>query len=64
VKDAAGSLLDHLTDMNKAPDPRFYGHYLVALYNADRPQASLGGLASNELAARSQRDHNHSGFWL
>jgi hypothetical protein len=26
--------------------------------------ASLGGLASNEFAARSQQDHNRNGFWL
>jgi len=33
-------------------------------YNADRPHTGLGGLASNEFAARSQRDHNRNGRWL
>jgi putative transposase len=33
-------------------------------YNACRPYTSLGGLAPNEFAARSQQDHNPGGFWL
>ena len=33
-------------------------------YNADRPHTGLGGLAPNEFAARSQRDHNRNGRWL
>jgi putative transposase len=33
-------------------------------YNASRPHTSLRGLTPNEFAARSQRDHNQSGFWL
>ena len=32
--------------------------------NACRPHTSLGGLAPNEFAARSQQDHNRNGFWL
>ena len=33
-------------------------------YNASRPNTSLGRLAPNEFAARSQQDHNRNGFWL
>ena len=33
-------------------------------YNAWPASYQLGGLAPNEFAARSQRDHNQNGFWL
>jgi hypothetical protein len=35
-----------------------------SIYNACRPHTSLGGLAPNPFAARSQQDHNRNGFWL